>query len=83
MTKESKVPTISVIPDNKIDLQKVYHHGVYVLPQFTNYCVVNMKQDQVDIEAYPDDEEMQEVILNNEREFRWRMVLGGNEGGVD
>ena len=29
-TKESDVPTVSAIPDDIIDLDKGYYHGVYV-----------------------------------------------------
>ena len=31
MIKESELPTISVMPDENIDLDKGYYHGVYVL----------------------------------------------------
>ena len=31
VTEEAEVPTISVIPDKNIDLEKVNYHGVYVL----------------------------------------------------
>ena len=31
VTKEAKVTTISAIPDEKADLEKIYYHGVYVL----------------------------------------------------
>ena len=34
VTKEAEAPTISVIPDDTIDMDKGYYHGVYVLIHF-------------------------------------------------
>ena len=36
MIEEYKVHTISLIPNDKIDMEKGYYHGVYVLVHFTN-----------------------------------------------
>ena len=35
------------------------------------------------MEAYPYEEEMEEVVLDNERGSHWRMVFEDNEGGID
>ena len=34
VTEEVKLPTISVIPDETIDLDKVYYPGLYVIIKF-------------------------------------------------
>ena len=47
MTEEANMPTISVTPDETIDLEKVYYHGVYVLLQFNKEYGVNRKEDKV------------------------------------
>ena len=35
------------------------------------------------MEDYPDEEEMDDVNIDNERERHWRMVFEDNEGSVD
>ena len=35
------------------------------------------------MEGYPDEEEMDDVNIDDEREHHWRMVFEDNEGGVD
>ena len=35
------------------------------------------------MEADPDKEEMEDVGLNNERDYHWRVVFEDNEWGID
>ena len=42
-----------------------------------------MKDEQKDMEAYPDEEDMEYMILEDEIESTWRMVLLDNNGGLD
>ena len=83
MTEEAEVSTFSVIPDETIDLDKGYYHGVYVLIQFNQNEIVNRNEEQDDMEADLDEEEMQEIIFDDKRERCWRMVFKDNGGGVD
>ena len=45
--------------------------------------VVDSKEEQVDVEDDPDEEDMDNVNLDDERERHWRMVFEDNDGGVD
>ena len=47
---ESEVPTIDVIPDDSIDLEKGCYQGVYVILYFNNEGDIDRKEDQVDID---------------------------------
>ena len=35
------------------------------------------------MEPYPDEEDMEDVRLDNERERHWRMIFEDKDGGVD
>ena len=41
------------------------------------------KEKQADVEDDPDEEDMEDIKLDNERESHWRMVFEDNNGGVD
>ena len=56
MTEEYEVPMISAIPCETIYLKKVLYHGVYVIFQFNNEDIVGRKEEQVEMEADPDEE---------------------------
>ena len=51
--------------------------------QFKKEVGVDSKEEQADVEDDPDEEEMDDVNLDNERERHWRMVFEDNGGGVD
>ena len=51
--------------------------------QFKKEVGVDIKEDQADVDDYPDEEKMDDVNLDDERERHWRMVFEDNEGGVD
>ena len=44
---------------------------------------VDRKEDQVDVEVDPDEEQMEYVKLDYERECHWIMFFEDNDGGVD
>ena len=44
---------------------------------------VYVKEEQVDMEDSPDEEDMDDVNLDDERERHWRVVFEDNDGGVD
>ena len=51
--------------------------------QFKKEVGVDSKEEQADGEHDPDEEEMDDVNLDYERERRWRMVSEDNDGGVN
>ena len=44
---------------------------------------VNSKEYQADVEDDPNEEEMGNINLDDERERHWRMVFYDNDGGVE
>ena len=77
------MPTIDVMPDKRIYLEKVCYHGVHIMQHFMKEDGDNRKEDQVDMDPYPDEEETEDMILDKERDIHWRMVFKDNDGGVD
>ena len=69
-----KVPTIPDIPEEKVTSEKGYYHSVYVILYFKKEAGVDRKEEQADVEYYPDEENMEDVKLDDERERHWRMV---------
>ena len=67
-----------MIPDETIDLYKEYYHGVYVLLHFKMQYNFDRMEYQVDVEADVDEEEIEDRILDHERECPWRMDFEGN-----
>ena len=63
--KESKVPKISLITDGSVVLDKGYYHGVYILIYFNKQDGFYRNYQQVEIEAYTYEEEMEELRLDN------------------
>ena len=51
--------------------------------QFKKYVYVDSKEEQTDVEDDIDEEEMDDINLDDERERNWRMVFADNDGGVD
>ena len=43
---------------------------------------VDSKEEQADVEDDPDEEDMDDANLDDERERHWRMVFEDNEGGL-
>ena len=43
---------------------------------------VYIKEDYTDVKDDPDEEEMEDFYLYDERELHWRIVFKGNYGGV-
>ena len=74
MTKEAKAPTIYVIPD-EADFEKEYYHIVYVFIYFNREYGFDRNNRQVEMDADPDEYNMEEVRLDNKRDHHWRMVF--------
>ena len=81
--KEPEVSEISEMPEEQVELDKGYYRCVYVMIRLLKEVSVEIKEDQSDVEYDPDEEEMDSVNLDNERERRWRMMFEDNDGGVD
>ena len=77
------MPTIPVIPDETVTSEKRCYHGVHVVLNFHKEDGVDRKEDQADVYPHPDEEEMEDMILDNERDCHWRMVFEDTDGGVD
>ena len=81
--KEPGIFTNPEIPEEKVALEQGYYHCVYVMIRFNKEVGVETKEDQADVEDDHDEEEMEDVKLDDERERHWRMVFEENYGGVD
>ena len=68
MEKEPKVPTNPDIPEEKVTLEKGYYNCVYVMLHFKKEVSVYRKEGQEDVEDDPDEEEMEDVRLDGERD---------------
>ena len=64
-------------------MEKGYYLCVYVTIRFKKEVSVDIKEEQADEEDNPDEEDMEDVNIDDERECHWRMVFEDNEGGVD
>ena len=56
--KEPEVPEITEIPENKVTLEKGYYHCVYVMLRSKKETGVDRKQDQLEVEDDPVEEDM-------------------------
>ena len=56
---------------------------VFVLLNFNKEDSVDRKEDQGGMDPDPEEEDMEDVRIYDERERHWRMVLEENYGGVD
>ena len=61
MTKEAEVITISMKPQEEVDLYKGYYHSVCVLPHFNKEYGVDRNEEQKEMEANPDEENMEDA----------------------
>ena len=64
-------------------MEKGYHRCVYVMLRFKKEVGVDIKEEQVYVEDYPDEEEMDNVNLDAKRKLHWSMVFEASDGGVD
>ena len=76
----SKIPEI---PENNVKIHKGYYQCVYVLLQFKTEDKIDNKEEQMELENDPDEEEKDDINIDERRERHWRNVFEDNEGGVD
>ena len=82
-TEEAEILMISAKHEEAVDLEKGYYHIVYALLRLKKEDGVDRKEDQADIEANVDKEEMEGKRLDDKRERHWRMVIEDNIEGID
>ena len=75
MEEETKVPMIPEIPKEKVTSDKVSYDGVYVILNFNKEDGVERREEQLDVEQNPDEEDTEDVKLDDERKRQYRMVL--------
>ena len=68
MKEKLKVPTVAVIPDETVPLYNGYYHGVHVLINFNKNNSAYRKYYHAGVEPDTHEEDMENVILDNERE---------------
>ena len=66
--KEPKAPKITVKPDAEVELEKGWYHVVYAMQYFTKDDGFYRTEDHADMESDPDEEEMENMILDNKTE---------------
>ena len=78
-----KVSTIPEIPEDIVESHKGYYRCVYVLIQLKTENKIDNKEEHTDLDNDPDEYDMDDVNINDERERHWINVFEDNEGGVD
>ena len=73
--EEPEVSTIPEIPEDNVKKQKGYYRCVYVLLQFKTEDKIDSKEEQTELENDPDEEDMDDVNIDDERERHWINVL--------
>ena len=56
---------IYAIPDDTVDLEKVYYHSFYVLLNFNKEYVVDIKDNYIYMKSDTDYEDMRDVVLDD------------------
>ena len=81
--EEPLVSTIPEILEDQVEKENGYYRCVYVLLHFKKWGGVDSKEEQAELENNPDEEEMDYVNMDDERERHWGNVFEDNEGGLD
>ena len=58
---------IPEIPEDQVKKEKVYYFCVYIMLQFKKEVGVEIREEQADVEDDPDEEEMEDVNIDDER----------------
>ena len=75
--------TIPEIPEGIVESHKGYYVSVYVILQFKTEDKIYNKDEHIELENDPDEEEKDDINIDDERDRHWRNVFEDNEGGVD
>ena len=79
--KEPEVFVIPEIPEYQVTLYKGYYCCVFFILRFKKEFSVDSKDQQAGVDDDTDEEYMDDVNIDDERERHWRMVFEGNGGG--
>ena len=71
-----KVSTIPEIPEDIVESHKGYYVCVYVILQFKTEDKIDNKEEQTELENDPDEEDMDDVNIDDERERHWNCFRG-------
>ena len=52
-----------------------FYNRVYISLHFIKEDRLDKREDQVGVERYPDEEDIKDVVLNDDRERHWRMFF--------
>ena len=63
-------------------MEKRFYRCVYVMLRVLKEVGVDSKEEQADVDDDPDEEDMDDANLDDERERHWRIDFEENEGGV-
>ena len=80
--KETEVFAILEIPEEQVKLEKGYYSCVYFMLRLKKQFGVDSNYYQADMQDNPDEEDMDDDNIDNDRERHWRMVFEDNDGGM-
>ena len=72
--------SIPEIPVDTVDIDKGFHHGVYVSIQFKSGDFVYAPYKQTEKGPDPDEVDTEENFIDEERNTYWRIVVSGRYG---
>ena len=75
--------TIPVIQIDKKEIHKGYYVCVYFILQFKTEDEIYNKEEQMELDIEPNEEEKDDINIDDERECQWINVFEYNEGGLD
>ena len=79
--EELEVREVEMIPEERDELG--CYHWVYISLHFVKEDGVDKREEKGGAGPDSDEEEIEDVVLNDEREIHWCMVFEENNGGVD
>ena len=79
--EEIEVREVEMIPEVREELGCYY--WVYIYLHFIKEDEVDKREDQVGMDLDHGEEEIEYVVLDDERESHWNMVFEDSNGGVD
>ena len=70
-----------MIPDVREELG--FYHWVYISINLVKDDGVDKREYKVGVQLDPNEEDIEDVVLDDDREHHWRMALEENNGRVD
>ena len=71
------------MPVGTVDFDEGLYQEIYVLLNFKKEDDVNRMEEKMQIKADPDDEDIKDIVIDDERDHNWKMVFEDNEAGRD